>query len=191
MLRRRRVLWYISMAMITFPLIACAPSAAKRPAETVASAPVPQRQTPSNSDLRKAQTETSLEALQKGETSATPEESPLKEIYFDFDDYRLRADAREALQAEAAWLRKHPSVTAQVEGHCDERGTSEYNLALGAKRAQSAKDYLASLGIAPSRLSTNSYGSEVPVCREHRESCWQKNRRDRFATHAAGKSGVS
>jgi len=84
------------------------------------------------------------------------------------------------LRASAAWLKKNPSARAQIEGHCDERGTNEYNLALGAKRAQAAKDYLVSLGVAENRLSTVSYGEEIPVCGEATESCWQKNRRDRF-----------
>ena len=88
--------------------------------------------------------------------------------------------SRETLKADADWLSKNPALNVQVEGHCDERGTSEYNLALGAKRAQAAKDYLTTLGIAPARLTTISYGSEIPVCREHNEECWQKNRRDRF-----------
>jgi peptidoglycan-associated lipoprotein len=77
----------------------------------------------------------------------------------------------------------------EIEGHCDERGNTEYNLALGAKRAEAAKDYLTTLGISPSRLSTISYGKEVPVCQEHNETCWQKNRRDRFVARAA-KTGV-
>lgn len=68
----------------------------------------------------------------------------------------------------------------EIEGHCDERGANEYNLALGAKRAQAAKDYLVTLGITAGRLSTKSYGEELPVCKEHTEECWQKNRRDRF-----------
>jgi peptidoglycan-associated lipoprotein len=72
----------------------------------------------------------------------------------------------------------------EIEGHCDERGTSEYNLALGAKRAQTAKDYLVNLGVAQQRLSTISYGEELPVCSENNEECWQKNRHDRFVIKA-------
>jgi peptidoglycan-associated lipoprotein len=104
----------------------------------------------------------------------------LKEIYFDYDRYDLRADARATLKGNADWLKGNPSVRIEIEGHCDERGTNEYNLALGAKRAQAAKDYLVSLGIVANRLSTISYGEEVPVCKEQNEECWQKNRRDRF-----------
>ena len=122
----------------------------------------------------------SLEALQRGESTATPASSPLKDIYFDFDSYDLRADTRETLKANAAWLRDNPAVMVDIEGHCDERGTNDYNMALGAKRAEAARDYLMTLGIAADRLSTTSYGEEVPVCEEHTEECWQKNRRDRF-----------
>jgi peptidoglycan-associated lipoprotein len=71
-------------------------------------------------------------------------------------------------------------VIVDIEGHCDERGTNDYNMALGAKRAQAAMDYLTTLGVASGRLSTTSYGEEVPVCEEHTEECWAKNRRDRF-----------
>jgi peptidoglycan-associated lipoprotein len=122
----------------------------------------------------------SLEQLQQGEPLGTSASSPLKDIYFDFDRYDLRADARETLKADAEWLKQNPAGSVQIEGHCDERGTAEYNLALGAKRAQTAKDYLTTLGIAAQRLSTISYGQELPVCTEHNEDCWQKNRHDRF-----------
>ncbi|MBI2359566.1 MAG: peptidoglycan-associated lipoprotein Pal [Deltaproteobacteria bacterium] len=122
----------------------------------------------------------SLEALRRGEKPGTAASSPLQEVYFDYDRSDLRPDARETLKRNAEWLKANPSARVEVEGHCDERGTNEYNLALGAKRAQAAKDYLVSLGIAAGRLSTISYGEEVPVCREQNEGCWQKNRRARF-----------
>ena len=134
---------------------------------------------------KSSQSSSSLESLQRGESSATSASSPLKEVYFGFDSYNLRADAREMLNTNAAWLKNNASTRIQVEGHCDERGTNEYNLALGAKRAQIAKDYLQNLGISGERISTISYGGEISVCNEHNEDCWQKNRRDRFVIEAA------
>lgn len=122
----------------------------------------------------------SLKQLQEGKPPLTPASSPLKDVFFDFDRYDLSADARGTLRANADWLKSNPAARVEVEGHCDERGTNEYNLALGAKRAQAARDYLATLGIAADRLSTTSYGEEIPVCREHTESCWRQNRRARF-----------
>jgi peptidoglycan-associated lipoprotein len=126
----------------------------------------------------------SLEQLQQGKPVGTASSSPVKDIYFDFDRYDLRPDARDTLRVGAEWLKQNPTVTVQIEGHCDERGTAEYNLALGARRAQTAKDYLTTLGIATQRLSTISYGQELPVCTEHNEECWQKNRHDRFVITA-------
>jgi len=122
----------------------------------------------------------SLDALRRGESTATPQSSPLKEIYFEFDRYEVRADARQTLDANAQWLRQHPTVRVEIEGHCDERGSNEYNMGLAAKRAQAARDYLESIGIAAHRMSTVGYGEELPVCSEHTESCWQRNRRGRF-----------
>ena len=122
----------------------------------------------------------SLEATKRGESTATPPSSPLKEIYFEFDRSDLRADARAVLKANAQWLQANRSARVEIEGHCDERGTTEYNLALGAKRAQAAKDYLVTLGVSVERLSTISYGKELPACKEQSEDCWQKNRRGRF-----------
>ena len=127
----------------------------------------------------------SLDALRSGESTATAASSPMKDIHFEFDRYDLHANAREVLKANTAWLKENPSMRVQIEGHCDERGANEYNMSLGAKRAQAAKDYMVSLGIAPDRLSTVSYGEEIPACNEHVESCWQQNRRDRFVAVAA------
>jgi peptidoglycan-associated lipoprotein len=104
----------------------------------------------------------------------------LKDVFYEFDRYDLSADARATLRANADWLKSNPSARVEIEGHCDERGTNEYNLALGAKRAQAAREFLTSLGIPADRLSTISYGEEIPVCREPTEDCWTKNRRARF-----------
>ena len=126
----------------------------------------------------------SLDALQSGQSTATSPSSPVKDVYFGFDRYDLTEEGRTTLKANADWLKRNPAMRVQIEGHCDERGTDEYNLALGAKRAQAAKDYLVSLGIGADRLSTISYGEEIPVCREQTEECWVQNRRARFVIGA-------
>ena len=98
-------------------------------------------------------------------------------IYFDTDRYNIDSADQSALAAQAAWLQRYPAKRATIEGHCDERGTREYNLALGERRANAAKNYLASLGVSASRLSTVSYGKERPVATGSTEEAWAKNRR--------------
>jgi peptidoglycan-associated lipoprotein len=104
-------------------------------------------------------------------------EAPLADAYFDFDKSVIRPDAESALSTDAQWLLRWRAVKVTVEGHCDERGTAEYNLALGERRAVAVKTYLQSLGVAADRIATVSYGKEFPVCTEKDETCWQKNRR--------------
>ncbi len=105
------------------------------------------------------------------------ESSLLKDIHFDFDRYNIRPADASILKENAALLNKYTNVKIQIEGHCDERGTVEYNLALGERRATGAKNYLVSLGIAPARISTISYGKEKPLDPRHNEEAWTKNRR--------------
>jgi len=101
----------------------------------------------------------------------------LKDIHFDFDKYDIRPKDAEILMGNAALLKEHPRMKIQIEGYCDERGTEEYNLALGERRANSTKKHLASLGITPDRISTISYGEERPLDPRHNEEAWAKNRR--------------
>jgi len=104
----------------------------------------------------------------------------LKTIYFDFDKSDIRPGDAKILDANAAWLASNPNMLLLIEGHCDERGTPEYNLALGERRAKATQAYLVSKGVQPERVNTVSYGEERPVCTEHKESCWSKNRRAQF-----------
>ena len=104
----------------------------------------------------------------------------VRDAYFDFNKADIRPDAREALTKTADFLRNYPQIRATIEGHCDERGSTEYNLALGDRRASAVKQYLVSLGISADRLSTVSFGKEKPFCSEHSETCWQQNRRGHF-----------
>lgn len=115
-------------------------------------------------------------------TQATPKASPLKDIFFDFDASAIRPDAKATLESDADWLRGHPASAITIEGHCDERGTSEYNLGLGERRAQATKEYLEALGIDASRLTAVSYGKEHPFVLGHDESAWKWNRRDHLVT---------
>jgi len=113
----------------------------------------------------------------------------IEDAYFDYDKATLRPDALTALQADSSELRdilkNFPNYKLTVEGHCDERGSAEYNIALGDKRAQAAKDYLVQAGIPPAQLDAVSYGKERPVCTDHDEACWQRNRRIHVVAAAA------
>ncbi len=104
----------------------------------------------------------------------------LQRIHFDFDKYSVKAEFQGAMKHNAAWMQGHPNSSLTVEGHCDERGSTEYNIALGDRRAKSAKEYLVHLGVGANRVSTISYGEERPMCNGHDESCWWKNRRAEF-----------
>ena len=129
-------------------------------------------------------TEEELARQQKIQIEETLKEEMTKfeneDIHFDFDKYYIRPDAAEILKKKAQWLKEHPEVHLLIEGHCDERGTEEYNLALGERRANSAKEFLVSLGIDPKRISIISYGEERPVDPRSCEEAWAKNRRDHF-----------
>ena len=106
--------------------------------------------------------------------------SDLTRVYFDFDSYVLSAKARKTLAQNAEVMKALPGLKVRIEGHCDERGSYEYNLALGERRAQAAMNYMATLGVPASRMSTISYGEEKPLMPGHDEAAWSKNRRDHF-----------
>ena len=107
-------------------------------------------------------------------------------VFFGFDSSDLTAESRAALEKQAAWMKKFGGVRVVLEGHCDERGTREYNLALGERRANAAKDYLVALGINPARVKTISYGKERPAALGHNESAWAQNRRSVTVVDSAG-----
>ena len=165
--------------------IGCSQQAPSKPLETTTG---PQKsEAPrkvATSAPSKPSQDSSLEALQKGTLGKGAEEGPLRDVNFGFDHYDLRPDMRDILKGHAAWLKANPQAKVEIEGHCDERGTSEYNFALGAKRAESVKRYLIDLGISPGRVSTISYGEELPLCKEQNEACWAKNRRAHFVVRS-------
>jgi len=105
-------------------------------------------------------------------------------VYFDFDRYNIRPDGAAIIQAKAAFMTQYPGVKAEIQGHCDERGTEVYNMALGDRRARSTYNYITSLGISGSRLSTVSYGEERPLDPGHNEAAWARNRRAQFVMTA-------
>jgi peptidoglycan-associated lipoprotein len=123
---------------------------------------------------------TEAELFRRKSLSELNRERPLGDAFFDYDQNTLRDDARQVLQQDAQWLAKWPQTTIRVDGHCDERGSAEYNLALGNRRAAAVQDYLASLGVRPDRIQTRSLGIEAPFCRESGEFCWSQNRRGHF-----------
>jgi peptidoglycan-associated lipoprotein len=104
-------------------------------------------------------------------------ERPLADVHFDLDDWQIGEEGRIILQKNAAWLKRWSSTRITVEGHCDDRGTGEYNIALGERRANAVKDYLSSLGVTPDRVLIVSMGEEAPVCTDSSENCWHLNRR--------------
>jgi peptidoglycan-associated lipoprotein len=104
----------------------------------------------------------------------------VKDVFFDYDKYDIRPDQQGSVQSDAHFLGQHPTITFIIEGHCDERGSTEYNLALGTNRAETVKSALVQAGVAANRIKTISYGKEKPFCTEHNEQCWQQNRVGHF-----------
>ncbi len=129
---------------------------------------------------RPAPVPTDEELFQRKTLDQLNAERPLTDVFFEYEQNTLTPDGQRALQADAQWLSRWPSTAVRVDGHCDERGTAEYNLALGDRRANAVKDYLASLGVNPSRIEIRSLGKEAPFCRAEGEQCWAQNRRGHF-----------
>lgn len=122
----------------------------------------------------------SVDVKDKGAQYAESKESMFADILFDYDKYDVADTYKSVLQSVSAWMSKNTTARLSIEGHCDERGTNEYNLALGDRRAKAVKDYLVSLGVASGRIDVISYGEERPVCTEQTDVCWAKNRRAHF-----------
>jgi len=139
------------------------------PPPTPPAPPPPAPRTPSDQDIFNAKTLDQLNA-----------EKPLDDAFFALDSSEISGEARSALQKDAEWMKRWTSTKVMVEGHCDSRGTAEYNLALGDKRAAAVRDYLVSLGVDASRVQTVSKGKEQPFCNDENDACWQQNRRGHF-----------
>jgi peptidoglycan-associated lipoprotein len=174
----------LAAALLVFPGCRKKPQPAPQPDLTTSTvtAPAPvttdvsPRPSPPVSDPRPDPLSGELE----GANRHAYEQGLLGDIYFDFDRADLTEQARSRLARNAEFLRSRPEFTVIIEGHCDERGTNEYNLALGERRANAAREYLVSLGVSAARLRTVSYGEERPQCQQSNESCWALNRRAHF-----------
>ena len=142
--------------------------------------PAPTAQAAEDSDaVQAAVVEERQTIVERQAPSSFVENANVKAIYFDFDRYDIRPEDARTLEADAAWLKSN-NVLILIEGQCDERGTDEYNLALGDRRARSAMNYLVSHGVTSDRITIVSYGEQRPLCRESAEGCWARNRRDMF-----------
>jgi|SRR5581483_10451946 len=164
------------------PAAAAAPAA--RPTATAPAAPRAPGPPPPPAAARAPAPLSEEELFRRKSLDELNAERPLGDVFFDYDQNVLREDGRAALQRDASWLARWPSTRILVEGHCDERGTAEYNLALGERRAAAVRDYLVSLGVTPERIEVRSLGKEAPFCRESGESCWSQNRRGHFVITA-------
>jgi peptidoglycan-associated lipoprotein len=195
-----------SLLAVVALLTMLAPGCAKRPAMTQAAAPAPIGATVTTPAAPLAPAAPPAAAPPPAAPAPTPTPPPvaaapapappparptpaefraipeLRDIFFDFDKYAIRPDAARTLNASVDWLKSNPTALVLIEGHCDERGTNAYNLALGERRARATQDYLVNHGVAAARITIISYGEERPVCAEHTEACWAQNRRAHFLT---------
>jgi peptidoglycan-associated lipoprotein len=175
-MKNRSLLFVIVLSLSMFVLWGC-----PKKTEVTTAPETPQAEAPMKEEPKAEPAMEAAKPEMKEETKEKAAAAPgLQPIYFDFDRSFIRDDAKAVMKANAEWLKANPKVKIKIEGNCDERGTREYNQALGQRRAASAKKYLTDMGIAANRISLISYGKEKPVCMDSTENCWQKNRRDDF-----------
>jgi peptidoglycan-associated lipoprotein len=185
---KHRLTWFLALIVTLIVTVsACSkkvppPAPAPPPPPAVPAAPPapppPPAPAPAPPSTPRALTEE--EVFSRKSVDQLNAEKPLTDAYFDYDKSDLREDGRASLQKDSQYLKKWSSIVVSVEGHCDSRGSSEYNLALGSRRATAVKDYLVSLGVASNRITVVSKGKEQPFCGEETEACWQQNRRGHF-----------
>lgn len=190
-----------SVVLVLLPILLTA-ACAKQPAMTQAAAPPPTGAAVTTAPPAPAPAEPPAPAAPPVAAAPTPPVVPappapaparlapaeftaipqLRAILFDFDRYEIKPDAARTLDTNIDWLKSNPSALVLIEGHCDERGTNAYNLALGERRARATRDYLVTRGVAAARITTITYGEERPVCTARTEACWASNRRAQFLT---------
>ena len=178
------------LALILLPLLVLVVGCPKKPRPEIPETTPPKTtdKTPAAEEVKESpfaktpeSSESSLEDQMSDEIRRLNEQKPLGSVYFDFDKADLRQDALEQLQRNAEWLKSHAVYRVRIEGNCDERGTTEYNLALGDRRAATVKNYLVKAGLDGGRFETISYGEEIPLDPANNEAAWAKNRRVHFA----------
>ena len=172
-MRRIPFLAILILVLAAVVFVSCEP---KKPETTTPPPPIENKTTPPFVE----QKQTPPENLEVGNAKYWNDLGVLRDISFDTDKWDILPAARASLKENAAWLLAHPEFRLSTEGHCDERNTEAYNLALGERRANAAKEYLIGLGIPAERISTVSYGKARPLCTQSTEDCWAKNRRDHF-----------
>ncbi len=177
----------LTLALCLITVLAVSACGKKKPVVPTAPAPTPATKPenpppppPAPAPAPETRVPTEEELFEKMSLEELNAKKPLGDVYFVLDSSELDEKARTALQKDVDWMKKWTSTKVTVEGHCDSRGTSEYNLALGERRSTAVKNYLASLGIGAERVQTVSKGKEQPVCSEEAESCWSQNRRGHF-----------
>ncbi len=180
----RRIIWIAALAL-SMVMTACTKKAPKTSDVNANPVATPAPPTDVNSKPRPAVVDTTgVDPLQDADLARLNDylgkQGLLGDVFFEYDKADLRDDARERLSKNADWLRSHAEFEVTIEGHCDERGTNEYNLALGARRSGAARDYITSLGVTSGRIRSISYGEERPQCTASAESCWSMNRRAHF-----------
>jgi peptidoglycan-associated lipoprotein len=187
---RARCLSVVTLVMLTLAVSGChknVPQVAAAPPTPPPTAPAPPPPPPAPAPaavVPAVPTPAGLtedEIFQRKTLDQLNAERPLSDVFFDYDMSEIRADARGPLQANADWMKRWTGTQVTLEGHADSRGSAEYNLALGSRRANNVKNYLVSLGVPTTRITIVSKGKEAPFCAEETEACWQQNRRGHFA----------
>lgn len=185
-----RFLACAALTALCIPFVACKKNVAAKPPQTPAPVATTTPQTRSNTSASRSSSSSPYQSASNN-PSHMPDAATrariqdllnrIQDAYFDYDKHTIRPDAQSALKTDAQTLgdiiRQYPEFKLKVEGYCDERGSEEYNIALGDARAKQAKDFLASMGVPGEQLTVISYGKDKPVCTDHDEDCWQKNRR--------------
>ena len=192
---RMRILFTVAVLVGSLALLGCpkrpevvqagpaaiGPGAAAAPAPAAPAPPAPRvAETPVTRPAPPAEAPVQLAPAAPAPAPVAPAAAPLKDVFFDFDKFQIRDDQKVALDTNVAWLKANPRAKLAIEGHCDERGTPEYNLGLGERRAKAVKEYLVTAGIAADRIVTASYGEERPFVLGHDEAAWRWNRRGHF-----------